>query len=65
MKSKYGAGYNVQVKVKSDSNGQPETTQVQGFMRLHFPEAKLEVISFLLFISNVVYFLLTIFDFDK
>ncbi|XP_063687941.1 phospholipid-transporting ATPase ABCA3-like isoform X2 [Bolinopsis microptera] len=42
LKSKYGAGYNVQVKVKSDSNGQPETTQVQGFMRLHFPEAKLE-----------------------
>jgi len=32
----------VQVKVKSDGKGQPETTQLQGFMRLHFPEAKLE-----------------------
>ena len=46
LKSKYGAGYNVQVKVKSDGKGQPETTQLQGFMRLHFPEAKLEVITF-------------------
>ncbi|KAL5250662.1 hypothetical protein ACHWQZ_G016406 [Mnemiopsis leidyi] len=42
LKSKYGAGYNVQVKVKSDGKGEPDTAQLQGFMRLHFPEAKLE-----------------------
>ena len=43
LKSKYGAGYNVQIKVKFDESGHPDTVTLIGFMRLHFPDAKLEV----------------------
>ena len=43
LKSRYGLGYNVQVRVKLDEDGNPDNTALCGFMRLNFPDATLEV----------------------